>query len=339
MLLRAVTRDSSQSNGDFDSAIIQRRLTITEVLGISGNEPSVPIDVNTYDTVEDQDNEISQCSPEITAEEFNDLFPGHIELVYDRTSSNTTRQQCKAKHRAQWSGTTAKQGTSFLDLPRELRDQIYEYALASGKIGNLEQNRRDRTRVRMQPPSLFYAMPVFSQELLEMHYRCSTLRFAAANNQSRDLLLDWFQRHRLATMKDIHCVNIEHRMNFDGHGTATGFRYITTTIGKSPDPGLNIQTTHTRSLSECRCGIAELVRERLLRDDAVAGADWIHRIEQSTEFGPVPGFALQLLEAVRLAQNHERIIMNLSYLRRIEAHKRMSKNCTMCGKWRCCLQY
>ena len=339
-ILRIVTLDTRPTNDNLDLVVNQRQPDVTRALQTCENESSVPIIVHPCVP------KLDQCFPEITAMEFNDLFPGDIESVYDQATSIETIQRQNANYRIQRSNAIAINGTSFLDLPRELRDQIYKCVLtSSNKVWKLRpklvQDRSGRTRIREQLPKLFYAVPLLSQEVLEMHYKCSTLHFVAVENESRAPFFEWMQHRGAVLIKHIRCIKIRHRMNINGpHSPLCSRGYIATRIEKELDGGLSVDTSHGRSHIDCQCGIAGLVQERLSREDALADTDCIQRIEKSTEYGPVLGFVLQLLEAVRLAQDRERTVMDLpDPRRRLYLHGRNRKNCTMCGKRKWGFQY
>ena len=342
---RLVTRHRKPSNANLDSTVNQRQLCISEALDAFDSHSYVPTTTTGYLTDEDEGNELCRCPSEITAQEFNDLYPGDVELVYDQTPSAEATEPQEASNRSQSSNNIATTGTSFLDLPRELRDQIYECVFASSnKVwklrASLGKDRNGRTHIREQLPRLFYALPLFSQEVLESHYKYSALRFAEVEDDSHVLLLEWIQRRGSLVTKHIRYLKIGHRMNINGPYICQGYGdYITTTIEKTLDGALRVHTSHHRSPRECQCGTVELVQERLSREDALADPDCMQRIEQSTEYGPVLGFALQLLEAVRLARDHQKTVLGLPYSRQTDAHRQNAKHCIMCGKRKPRLQY
>ena len=76
----------------------------------------------------------------------------------------------------------------------------------------------------------------------------------------------------------------------------------------------------------------DLVHERLSRDDALSDLDCIRRLEESTQFGPLLGFAFQLLEAARLSEAGTKAMKELQRENRWPVGNSMSRKCAICGE-------
>ncbi|HEX3641922.1 MAG TPA: hypothetical protein VHV10_11585 [Ktedonobacteraceae bacterium] len=274
--------------------------------------------------------ELPERVPQLTSQDFNNLFPGVIEQVYDRPIRQNRRK------RKFFQKVIAPNGTSFLDLPRELRNEIYRYAVVSDQVYKIRARatRKDSTdnkKTRERLPPLYHVSLQFEQEVLEAHYRHNTIRYTAVHNHDPDVLLSWIQRRGPELVKHIRRMEVVHPFNVERIRLYTRC-VIKTTIEQRSDGTVEVSTAHPRAIGSCHCGIAELVQERLLRDDAQANAECLRRIEQSAQYGPVLGFALQLLEAVQLGQTHEATMSRLSAAAQFQYHREFTPDCILCGK-------
>jgi hypothetical protein len=75
---------------------------------------------------------------------------------------------------------------SFLDLPKELRQEIYRYAVVTRGFQRLRlwQGGDVRSQIlERKLPTLCYALPLFRQEILEVYYRYNTFSMRQGNDR------------------------------------------------------------------------------------------------------------------------------------------------------------
>lgn len=339
-ILHLVFRNSNSSTEDVN---ITRSRSLQDVVqhAIASECDSTHVDACQSTEINARSVKVPMSVPEMTAQEFNDLFPGRVELLYEQP----LRQQKICETRVECYATIKTFGTSFLDLPREIRDEIYRYHVAS--LYTIRNIRKPQPRKRCQSnnilanvPRLCRAIPLLSEEILEMHYKYITLRFGAGYGDGPNRFLQLVERGGPVLIRSIRRIQLTHRFSmhiglpphFDG-------THIRTTIEQKTDGSIEVSTTQNRASSDCHCGIAELVQERLLREDAQNDVECMHRIEASVQYGPVFGFALQLLEAVHLARAHEARVNKLPCVRRRQLYSQLPSNCIMCGKTKWSLRY
>lgn len=295
-----------------------------------------------FTSLDDNNDSQSKASDEGTADALNDLFPGDVELVYSPKLS--TKNNRRANHLADLPHT---KGTTFLNLPRELRDQIYSFALQSTqhwKIG-----------ARERLPRLYHRMPYLSAEILETHYRENTLRFVATRQDNFPSLLKWLQKRGDALTKNVRKLEIVHRIMSNTAWYLPYHRYLKlTTVSVNPAGELEVSTSECRPLirssldgprwnerdkpvlvEACQCSLPALVHERLSRDDARADPLCVERLEMSTRLGPVLGFAVQMCEALRLMFAHEDPVREMATAEMMEYMPTLLTECVLCGraKW------
>ena len=289
--------------------------------------------VGTSTQQEEQLVEAPKRIPQMTTQDLNNLYPGAIELVYD-----CPIKQDRPK-RVFVSKVIAPNGTSFLHLPRELRDEIYRYAVTCDRVWRIRpcSNPKESANLkgfREQLPGLCRASIFCAQEVLTAHYRHNVFRYSAVNDHNPNTLLDWIQQRSSELVKSIRHMHITHQV-IAGGGHSLTQHDITTSIEQRLNGTIEVSAAQQPTVDLCHCGIAELVQERLLREDAQINADCVRRIQKSTEMGPVLGFALQLLEAVQLAQACEETIRHLPAQKRSGYDQSPLPNCISCGqrKW------
>jgi hypothetical protein len=282
-------------------------------------------------------------APEMKAEDFNDVFPGDVEELYDRPVTTVKRRRIRCGE-IERDIVIGSNGTSFLDLPREVRNEIYYYAVVyPGTIWNVRKTRTSKQHnkklILERLPQLCRAIPLYTEEVLETHYIHNNLRFASYYGDGPSKLLDWIHRRGVDLVKNVRHIQIVHHLNNGPCLTIYPPGHVTTTIIQKPNCTIEATCNQQRIEDDCHCGIAELVQERLLRGDAQMDPDCVHRIEMSTMYGPVLGFTLQLLEAVQLALKHASTDKGLSFSERRLMHEKLPKDCIMCGKRKWAFRY
>ena len=279
---------------------------------------------------------------ELKAEDSNNVFPGKIEGLYDQPGMTSTRRRMRCGE-IERDIVLRANGTSFIDLPREVRNEIYYYAVVSPDT--IWKVRKTRTRkqhnnkhILERLPQLCRAIPLYTEEVLETHYVYNILRFTSYYGEGPSKLLDWIYRRGLDLVKNVRHIQIVHRLD-DGPYSIYPHSNVTTTINQQPNCTIEVTCNRQRTEEDCHCGMAELVQERLLREDAQTNPDCVHRIEMSTMYGPALGFTLQLLEAVQLAMKHASTHKEFTFSEKRSMYERLPKDCIMCGKQKRAFRY
>ena len=273
---------------------------------------------------------------EMAVQDFNNVFPSDIEALYDNISTQRfLRKRAKAPR------IVAKHGTSFLDLPRELRDEIYRYALLTTRVHRIRERSSDYGPFRFEEkmPDLLNVIPIFADEILEIHYEQNLIRYSVDRNDDYDYFLDWVHYHGLSFVQHVRNLQVRHRYKFNPTQWCERNAFMTTTIMMQSDGSIAVSTRDSRSPDDCQCSVEKLIHERLSREDALADAHYLERLEEYAEYGPVLGYALQVSEAVRLSQSYERMVIELPELQRLEVHRKNPTKCVMCDKRKWAFQY
>lgn len=302
----------------------------------------------------DNDNEQNEVPSEAIAEMpdidftnvLNDLFPGDVEDTYSPTPSDRHTRPIRDP---KIPTTLQVKGTSFLHLPRELRDEIYYYALASSKPFKVRAHSHNKhphktncgsTRLRERLSSFYYALPFYSSELLETHYRENTLRFLAVHKDNFPLFLDWIHHRGSVLINNIRRLELTHRIITNGPVWLPNERCrMVTTISLHSSGEIEVSSTEPRRPGVCLCGLGELVQERLVSDDALGDAVCQERLGVVERYGKVLGFALQFCEALRLMFQHEDRVRDLSERQRAQMLPGPKAACRFCGMRRWAFHY
>ena len=266
----------------------------------------------------------------------HNIFPYEIDLVYERRSTSKGRAEAD-KSALERYAVASRKTTSFFDLPRELRDEIYQYAILADTTIKIRfhpnGNKRPYTPQNHRP-LLYRALPLLGEEILETYYKQNTFRLVATHDYSVQMAGEWIRRCSPLFIKCIRSLQISHAIGTSGLACFWPGS-VATTVTLNPDKSITVRTTYQRPRDGCVCDVQALVQDRLSQDDALGDPDCIRRVEESTQFGPILGFGLQILEAVRLAENHQKGLRAMPYDQRQEVYKCMPTNCHMCGgqKW------
>ena len=155
--------------------------------------------VEAYDSVPKEQHNETKVVEEILR--LSDIFPGDIESVYQPQHSSVAHYHAIIRvPKRRNTGTTTYDGrtSTFFSLPRELRDEIYRYALPSDKVVKIKfrlNNPRQRQLLRQRLPTLWFAIPLLGEELLETYYRQIVFHLSATNGDVRRMSREWIRRH------------------------------------------------------------------------------------------------------------------------------------------------
>lgn len=278
-----------------------------------------------------------------------------MELVYSPASAGKHRLQ--TAHNAGIDDGIRSKRASFLNLTREIRDEIYVYALvANNPVYRVRVHTTHNTptgmRVRERLPQLYYALPCYSLELLEAHYKTNTIHFLATYTDNFPFLLAWLNQRGELLTRNARSLELTHRVFSSGpYYFPADNAHAVTTIHLSLQGKLEVSTRSSnirhcsehRGTDKCDCGIEELVRERLSREDALEDSLCVERVDESVQYGPLFGFALRLCEAMRLMRGRETVLKGFKeewqdHLRRLKVGDRFATCCDLCrkGKWAFC---
>ena len=268
-----------------------------------------------------------------------DIFPIEIELVYEPTQCSQTHfritQRTWQSHG--FAGST-KKPTSFFDLPHELRDETYRYALPPGEVCKMPfaLNKKSH-RVRSRPksvPVLGVLVPMLRDEILRAYYKQNTFQLQDFDAYWLLRHFDWIRQVPQNLVRNIRRLQIRHCLSGEYNPPYFWLIGTWTTVTLQSSGHIVVSTTHERSNDGCLCTLTELVQERLFRPDGLADATCVQRIEESTEYGPLFGFALQLFESIRLGKEHRRPIFALpikEWRKKCQAQE-LPADCSICGK-------
>ena len=270
---------------------------------------------------------------------FRDPFSSELELLFEPSDADLKLPHINcADPEASKLVINPSKPNPLLALPKELRDEIYQYALPSDKafVVRLYPRRRSgsgkKQRLEERLPLLYYALPLLHREILAVHYRVNTIRYIAGSQGSRAVFIEWMRRRGDVLVKNLRRLEIDQRFRFSIPCKGFGPPRITTRLFLQRHGKAEIEHNHHVWFDACSCSIEALVQERLSRRDVLRDCLPIRGIEESTEYGPVFRLALQLLQAVNFDDMLQAEIATFSEVELWEANRNVNRECEACGK-------
>ena len=229
----------------------------------------------------------------------------------------------------------AKKSTSFLDLPNELRDEIYHLYLPSDELFKVRLSRRKSRKgilINECWPVICYALPLLRNDILAIHYRINTIRFVASRDRSNNhaMLTKWISHYGRVLTGNLRTLQISGAWSLDT------LNLVTIKLPSSTASGLEVSiSTPDDQWGCCTYNLQDLVRLRLSRGDARQDSQIMQRVDGAKVHGSLLAFAFHLLEAARLAESRQvtRLVSaSSSYVHGSYAwdHQRHSA-CLVCG--------
>jgi len=227
--------------------------------------------------------------------------------------------------------------TGWMNLPRELRDAIYEYAVVSDSVRVIHHTRTkaitaDRSSMRIweRRPRLCKAIPLFHEEILEAYYRLNAFKMGCKLVHKHLFLLKWAKQAGKPFTEHLGHLQLGlgriANLQYSHPWPPANLKVDAFLVGRS----LKVKLTSGSNRAYCSCDVLGQSEKRLLEDDICNDPDWQQRLQDTASYGPVLRFALKVLEIARLELENERL------RRRYERPQPLSRRrtrCTDCGEW------
>lgn len=208
-------------------------------------------------------------------------------------------------------GTPLPRPASFLDLPGELRNEVYPHALQYDNERRLslklKASASGKAYVKEPTPSLCYAVPLMWKEVLSVYYAQNRFRIPVVSPKQREAFRTWV-RYRGQLLKELTSLKLAWKVLYHyPYGEKYG-RKLSSILRLTITADGQLAVQHSSNLfSGCGCYLVPLVEEdwkQIEPDDTDTG----HLIGQEegqdvSEVNPVVGFALKFCRVLDFAGN------------------------------------
>lgn len=201
-----------------------------------------------------------------------------------------------------------RERTNFFDLPRELRDEVYGYALPCDSFQAVRRRKKrprqkiDSFRIIWKLPKIYYALPLLRSEICEAYYRTNQFKVTVELAAGSDFFLKWVSQAGRSFTQHVSRLKVRF---IHWKPTFYGEAHVVLDVCVTPDRTLKVLLSnghgedHHRSY--CTCDVEEVLG-RILRQSAKYDQLCKSRLDNSERFGPVIRFILQFVEVHRLDQ-------------------------------------
>ncbi|KAK3049524.1 hypothetical protein LTR09_009191 [Extremus antarcticus] len=178
--------------------------------------------------------------------------------------------------------------TGWMNLPRELRDAIYEYAVVSDSVRVIHHTRTkaitaDRSSMRIweRRPRLCKAIPLFHEEILEAYYRLNAFKMGCKLVHKHLFLLKWAKQAGKPFTEHLGHLQLGlgriANLQYSHPWPPANLKVDAFLVGRS----LKVKLTSGSNRAYCSCDVLGQSEKRLLEDDICNDPDWQQRLQDT----------------------------------------------------------